>query len=86
MSNKNGRPRTPNGIWARQKLRKRILEKYPTLRDFCKDINCTDVQLYYVMSGKQFGSLKFWQKVQKTLDIPPRDVFLYQYNNQQQNT
>ena len=49
MSNKlikkGGRPRTPNNTWARKKLRAKILTKYNTLRDFCKAIDCTDVQL-----------------------------------------
>ena len=82
MSNKlikkGGRPRTPNNTWARKKLRAKILTKYNTLRDFCKAIDCTDVQLYYVLSGQRFGGRKFWDKVQKTLDIPLCEVYLYQ--------
>lgn len=65
----------------RWKLKAKIIELYGTQKNFCTNMNISEVYLGNILQCKSNGSYKFWRKMKNLLDIPDSEI--EEYKSQQ---
>lgn len=58
----------------RAALRLKILGKYGSVKEFCKDINYSRTQVSNILSCKEDGGKAFWKKAKEKLDLSDEEL------------
>ena len=64
----------------RRKLKLKILGQYGTITNFCETVGYGRQQISNILCGRAVGSVDFWSRMQKSLNLTDAEVWQYQNN------